>query len=73
MIKEIAKPESNTYLLNLPDEMIGKVIEISAEEIQEHKVPFFKKSIDQLHKELEGLTVNLESFKFNRSEANDYE
>lgn len=73
MIKEIVKPESNTYILNLPDEMVGKVIEISAEEIQEDKVPFLKKSIDQLHKELEGLTVNLDNFKFNRSEANDYE
>lgn len=33
-IREIVKPTKNTYLLNLPDEMIGKTVEVIAFEIE---------------------------------------
>ncbi len=74
MIREIVKPEGNTYVLNLPNEMVGKTIEVVAFEIEENLPRIFeKKNIEQLNKELEGLTVNLKAFKFNRDEANDYD
>ncbi len=74
MIREIVKPEGNTYVLNLPNEMVGKMIEVVAFEIEENLPQIFeKKNIEQLNKELEGLTVNLKAFKFNRDEANDYD
>ena len=37
MIREIVKPEGNTYILNLPDEMVGKTLEVIAFEIEEIK------------------------------------
>ncbi len=73
MIREIVESAENTYTLNFPNELIGKKVEVIAFEIEEesHKTPV-KKSIEQLNKELEGLTISLNGFKFNRDEANDY-
>ena len=74
MIREIVKPKGNKYVLNLPDEMVGKTIEVVATEVEEEKpLILAKKSFEQLNKELEGLTINLSNFKFNRNEANDYD
>ena len=74
MIREIVKPEGNTYILNLPDEMVGKTLEVIAFEVEEIKSQAtVKKTIEQLNKELEGLTVNMAGFKFDRNEANDYD
>ena len=69
----MTKPEINTIVLNLPDDMVGKTIEVVATEIKESTPQTSKKSIKQLHQELEGLTLDLSNFKFNRDEANDYD
>ncbi|MFD1258949.1 hypothetical protein ACFQ3S_19245 [Mucilaginibacter terrae] len=73
MIREIVKPEGNTYLLQLPDEMIGKTVEVIAFEIEEKIAINPKKSISELRTELDGLTVDMKDFKFDRNEANNYE
>ena len=73
MIREIITPESNTYVLTLPDEMVGKIIEVVAFELEEMPEINGKKTIDQLNQELSGLTVNINDFKFNRDEANNYD
>lgn len=74
MIREIIKPEGNTYILNLPDEMVGKTIEVVVCEIEEKKpTNGLKKTVEELSQEISGLTLNLTGFTFDRSEANDYE
>lgn len=73
MIREIVKPEGNTYLLQLPDEMVGKTVEVIAFEIEEKVAINPKKSISELRTELNGLTVDMKDFKFDRNEANNYE
>jgi len=73
MIREIVKPEGNTYLLQLPDEMIGKTVEVIAFEIEEKVTVNPQKSLIELKEELKGLTVNMKDFKFDRDEANNYE
>jgi hypothetical protein len=35
MIKKIIRPATNTYVLHLPDDMVGKTIEILAFEIED--------------------------------------
>ncbi len=45
MIREIVKPEGNTYVLNLPNEMVGKMIEVVAFEIEENLPQIFEKKI----------------------------
>ena len=65
MVREIVKPKGNTYILNLPDEMIGKTVEVIAFEVTE-TIPVEikpKKTTEQLKKELEDLTVNMSDFK----------
>lgn len=73
MIREIVKPQGNTYVLQLPDEMIGKTVEVIAFEIEEKGTLLPQKSMTQLRAELKELTVDMKDFKFDRDEANDYE
>jgi hypothetical protein len=71
MIREIVKPQGKTYTLQLPDDMVGKVVEVIAFAIEEPS-NYFKKSTADLKNELKGLTIDMEGFKFDRTEANDY-
>lgn len=73
LIREIIFPTESTYTLHLPEEMIGKQVEIIAFEIE--KTPEAKPSdkMERLEKSLAGLKIDLSNFKFNRDEANDYE
>ena len=77
MIRELIKPVENTYLLNLPDEMVGKTIEVIAFEIDsndkvegskaKHSIQDIKERYGSLPK------ISHDNYKFNRDEANDYE
>jgi hypothetical protein len=72
MIRQIIIPTQKTFTLELPEEFIGKKVEITLE-LESVFDNSERKSIEQLKKELEGITVNMEGYKFNREEANDYE
>lgn len=73
MIRKIVVPQQRTLLLELPEEFIGKEVEVLAFELDE-KVEFVKKkSVTDLEQELTGLTSHQPDFKFDRNEANDYE
>ena len=73
MVRKIVVPQKRTYTLELPEEFVGKEVEVLAFEL-EGKVSFVpKKSIKDLERELVGLTVNDPGFAFDRDEANDYE
>lgn len=80
LIREIIYPTENNYTLRLPDEMIGKEVEIIAFEIE--KTP--KKVVSDKMERLEASLLNLQSifkdnridlsnFKFDRDEANNYD
>jgi hypothetical protein len=71
MIRKTIIPTEKTYTIELPDEFIGKQVEITLEVEKQNPKP--SKSIEQLKKELEGLTVNMQGYKFDREEANDYD
>jgi hypothetical protein len=59
MIREIVKPAGSTYTLNLPDEMIGKTVEVIAFEIENEKQKnIIKKTIGQLKNEPEDTASN---------------
>ena len=81
MIREIVKPEGNTYLLQLPDEMIGKIVEVIAFEIEEKAQTLPKKTIEELREEVDEILgkynkhpkISHEGFKFDRDDANNYE
>lgn len=85
MIREIVKPEGNTYVLKLPDDMVGKTVEVIAFEIEEKQKPMndvpVKKTIEQLREEVNSILgkyekypkISHQDYKFDRDEANDYE
>jgi hypothetical protein len=73
MIREIIIPTEDFITIQLPKEFIGKEIEVIAFELKNTKRKFPKKSIDDLKRELDGLTTSMKDFKFDRDEANDYD
>lgn len=73
LIREIIVPTGNSYTLNLPNEMIGKQIEVIAFEIERKEVVNSDDKMNRLKESLQDLKTDLSNFKFNRDEANDYE
>lgn len=79
MIRTILTSETNSLTLELPDDLVGKRIEVLAFEIdQTDKSEATSKSNDlartnEIDKALAKHRVDLSGFKFDRDEANDYE
>ncbi len=72
MIRKILVPQERTYVLELPESFLGKEVEVLAFEVEKKKA-VSSKSLEDIEKELVGLTVNDPGFAFDRDEANDYE
>lgn len=77
MVREIITPTNSVFTMRLPDEMMGKTVEVIAFEIE---VPDSSKRItpkEQKLKWIDELTaptlIDLSKFKFNREDANNYE
>jgi hypothetical protein len=74
MLREIIKPKEKSFTMQLPEEMIGKTIEIIAFEINEPKVVIDKaKRLLEIENLTKSSLVDLSAFKFNRDEANNYD
>ncbi len=80
MYRQIITSAAPSYTLHLPDDMLGKVIEIIAFEIEEEDKNYTIKAISDKQKRLsqiDNLTkdklVDLSNYKFNRDEANNYD
>lgn len=63
--------------IELPENLIGKVVEVLAFEVEETMVTkkriTKKSSVEQLKKEFAEFSFNSGGYKFDRDEANDYE
>jgi len=77
MIRELIKPVDNTYILNLPDEMIGKTVEVIAFEVENVDKLTEVSNPQTIHDIRERYShypvISHENYRFNRDEANDYE
>jgi hypothetical protein len=75
MIRTILKSNKNSLTLELPDDMVGKMIEVIAFEIDQINPQDLEKSkrIEAIDNALNKHRVDLSGFKFDRDEANDYE
>lgn len=73
MLREIITPTEPSFTIRLPEEMVGKTVEVIAFEIDTADV-FIDKG--QRLKEIEDLTkatlVDLSGYKFDRDQANNY-
>ena len=76
LIREIIVPTDNTYLLKLPDEMIGKHVEIIAfESVANRNVDIKERERRrmEIREIFKDSLVDLSNFKFDRNEANNYD
>ncbi len=78
MIRTILKCNKNSLTLELPDDLVGKMIEVIAFSVEDVKV-IAKGTIPKetrvaiLKDKLKDFTFNSGGYKFDRDEANDYE
>jgi hypothetical protein len=82
MVRELIKPVDNVYILNLPDEMIGKTIEVIAFEVdlkgtlveKDGKIANVSPNIKNIEEKYARYPmISRGDYTFNRDEANDYE
>ena len=77
MIREIVKTEDNSLVLKLPDDMVGKFIEViafSVEELKGHSEKAVEvDDLEAFRNQMKKLSINSGGYKFNRDEANDYD
>ncbi|MCF2488289.1 hypothetical protein [Dyadobacter sp. CY347] len=79
LIREIIVPTGNSYTLNLPDEMIGKQVEVIAFEIDnasqnaDVEIMAREQKVNQIREVFKDCLVDLSNFKFDRDEANNYD
>ena len=77
MLREIITPKKSLVTVRLPDEMVGKTIEVIAFEIEAINTGNENLTREQRLKRIEEITApsltDLSNFKFNRDEANDYD
>ncbi|SEI44933.1 hypothetical protein SAMN05216327_101650 [Dyadobacter sp. SG02] len=76
LVRKIIVPTSTTFTLTLPEEMIGKEIEVVASEVKAPRV-LTELEKDQRMQAIRAIfkdyRVDLSNFKFNRDEANNYD
>lgn len=78
MMRTILKSNKNSLTLELPDDLVGKMIEVIAFSVEESKSIDKKISpkedrIHALKNKLKDFTFNSGGYKFNRDDANNYE
>lgn len=79
MIRTILKSTKNSLTLELPDDLVGKTIEVIAFEIDQISPPKKlqdierSKKIEAIDKALSKYRVDLSGYKFDRDGANNYE
>lgn len=73
LIREIIVPTSTSYVLTLPDEMVGKQVEVIAFEIGSKTLPDIEERMTKINDSLSKLKVDLTNWKFDRDEANHYD
>lgn len=74
MIREIITQAEQNVMLRLPEDMIGKTVEVIAFEIEEVKPKLTKEEqLLRIRNITKKSMKDLSNFKFNRDEANNYD
>jgi hypothetical protein len=77
MVREIITPLEPSYTLRLPEEMVGKTVEVIAFEIANEVQAGEKDDKEERLRRIRAIThkslVDLSNFTFNRDDANNYE
>ncbi|WP_259068275.1 hypothetical protein HDF24_08700 [Mucilaginibacter sp. X4EP1] len=78
MIRTIVKSNNNKLTLNLPDDLVGKMIEVIAFSVDDmtagnEELSSKEVRVANLKSKLKHFTFNSGGYKFDRDEANNYE
>ena len=81
MIRKIVIPQERTLVLELPEEFVGKEVEVLAFEVDKNTsvsepsstIQSREERIEYLVKALEPYRVDMSGYKFDRDEANNYD
>lgn len=72
-IRKIIVPETDSLVLTLPKNMVGKQIEVTVKEIGSADPINIDTRMKKLNDSLSKLKVDLTNWKFDRNEANNYD
>lgn len=72
-VRKIIVPKTDSYLLTLPKEMVGKQIEVTAVEVGPTASIDIDARMKKINDSLSNLKVDLTNWKFDRNEANNYD
>ncbi|WP_342086938.1 hypothetical protein [Dyadobacter sp. OTU695] len=73
LVRKIIVPATDSYLLTLPKEMVGKQIEVTAVEVGSSIPVDTDARMKKINDSLSNLKVDLTNWKFDRNEANNYD
>lgn len=72
-VRKVIVPTTDSYVLTLPKEMIGKQIEVTAMEVEPTTPVNLDDRMKKINDSLSNLKVDLTNWKFDRNEANNYD
>lgn len=67
MVRTIITADKSDFILSLPDDFLGKRVEVLAFVVEEAE----KKADTHQHKTFSAVNLDTQGFKFNREEANE--
>ncbi|SDF02375.1 hypothetical protein SAMN04487996_108225 [Dyadobacter soli] len=73
LIRKVIVPTTDSYVLTLPKEMVGKQIEVTAAEVDSAAPIDIDTRMQKINDSLSNLKVDLTNWKFDRNEANNYD
>lgn len=78
MLRTITKSNTGKLTLELPEDLIGRTIEVIAFSVDETSNSIAETTskedrVKALNSKLKGYAINSGGYKFNRDDANDYE
>lgn len=73
LVRKVIVPKTDSYLLTLPKEMVGKQVEVTAIEVGPTTPIDIDARMKKINDSLSNLKVDLTNWKFDRNEANNYD
>lgn len=73
LVRKIIVPTTDSYILTLPKDMVGKRIEVTAVEVGATALVDLDARMKKINDSLSNLKVDLTNWKFDRNEANNYD
>lgn len=71
MYRAIITPKETTLTIELPEQLVGKPVEVLAFELEKTQQPRKKPSAEEINLFYASYQIDMSGYKFNRDEANE--